>query len=119
MSLSILLELEQQLDHAQDKCHLLEKQLEHMRLMMQNNIPPTSSPSSKHSSYTSHSYASPIQTSSVHHGPTTRQPIASKSHSPTLEKLNALEKEHQKLTESQTLYEVSTQFCIIIGVTLE
>lgn len=102
-------ELEEQLNHAQSKCHLLEKQLDVMRDMMHNQrpiVPRITSSSLSPVTTTSPGYSvatigevsnSPAQTCNSF-------PRPIESHAMT--KLNDLEREHLKLTASQNVTEV-------------
>ena len=129
-----ILELESQLENAQGRCDVLEKQLEYMRKTMQDQqqqqhnlsarsagIPVSSrradtiSESSPRYSITTAqqlaTHASPEHRSSRQQTaspPTYRNPhMTIVEETPALEKLNDLEREHLKLTASQNQTEVS------------
>uniref|UniRef100_A0A7M5X133 Cep57 centrosome localisation domain-containing protein n=1 Tax=Clytia hemisphaerica TaxID=252671 RepID=A0A7M5X133_9CNID len=112
-------ELGNQLENAQHRCETLEKQLDYMRKMMQtqtttagNTKPPLSTPTTPNNRRTFHSppatndsailSRSPRQSTVVARSPTRRIQLSAVQESPALEKLNGLEKEHLKLTASQS-----------------
>ena len=113
------LELECQFENAQSRAQILEKQLEYMRKMMQNQT--TNTPRTRTEN------SSPVVADSPIYSVTTTQQLANSSvrmmsapftttpekhentsapKSPAMEKLNDLEMKHIKLTASQNLTEV-------------
>ena len=132
-----IVELENQLESAQSRCLTLEKQLENMRKMMQgqhqqSGVPrdqrtprqsattlshhlkqgpsqskrPSPSPAIKHSLMSSPVKEPPSHSSTL----VASRMLERVEESPALEKLNGLEREHVKLSLSQSQAEVSRIF---------
>ncbi|XP_066912494.1 centrosomal protein of 57 kDa-like [Clytia hemisphaerica] len=110
-------ELGNQLENAQHRCETLEKQLDYMRKMMQtqtttagNTKPPLSTPTTPNNRRTFHSppatndraILSDLHDNPLLLSPARRIQLSAVQESPALEKLNGLEKEHLKLTASQS-----------------
>ncbi|XP_057307543.1 centrosomal protein of 57 kDa-like [Hydractinia symbiolongicarpus] len=101
-------ELEEQLNHAQSKCHLLEKQLDVMRDMMYNQRPivPRITSSSLSPVTTSSPGYSVATSGEVSNSPAqTYKSVPRPIESHAMTKLNDLEREHLKLTASQNVTE--------------
>lgn len=122
-----IVELENQLESAQSRCLTLEKQLENMRKMMQgqhqqSGVPRDQrTPRQSATTLSHHLKQGPSQSKRPSPSPVKEPPshsstlVASRmlervEESPALEKLNGLEREHVKLSLSQSQAEVSRIF---------